>query len=416
MKKILITLISVLMLLFTSCGKVNDISEIGRNLENTEIVFNAQAVASHSAARANKVQKVIVHEKADMSENFGVYGYVHQNGSQGDADYISGGYLMNNAEYVVATGIPASGTYYWPKADNLSDVKVNFVAIYPYSTTDYSMDANGELVYNLDASTATSNDCVDVLWATRYKISPVNNPLAQANDYNSTVRLDFHHALSLVEFWAKKADSQNIKKVKVTSIEFLDANDDPAEIITDGTLTIEVDEANSTENDYKPVFAYGSTPTTKADFDFAVNSVKDSLLGGNTWNEPADILSSVIIIPQAVPAKVRITFDITIENEVGQSIVYSGRTVTRSIRSANNDENNQAYVDNWTSGKRYIYRFYISADGVTFDVYVDDWTDTNPFDVWDHNELSYVEHFFDKASTMQVQNMVDIMEVNSLMA
>lgn len=396
MKKVkLIMMVSLILVLFSSCAKVDDMREPSLK-EPNEIVFNSRPVVTTTGNRAPL--KAPVHQKTDMTENFGVYGYVHT------ASAVSGGYLMKNAEYVVATGKPAGiEKYYWPKADNLSDIKVNFVALYPYSnnTNDYSLGADDTLTYNLSATALDSAHVIDVLWATRYQYSPVNTILPQANDTNTNVALNFKHALSLVEFVAKKADNQNIAKVTVTSIEFLVDGNNAAEIVTDGTLKIHLKDAISgSDANYKPIFTPG---TTKANnFNFAVNAVKDSLLGGTSWTNN-DVLSSAIIIPQAVPAKVRITFDITIANATGESITYSGRTVTRDILSTTGtpEKTGQTYVDNWESGKRYIYRFYISADDVVFDITVDDWTDTNPFDVWDHNNIAYVEHFFDKASTMQ---------------
>ena len=392
MKKMMIMFVSLILVFFCSCAKVDDMREPNLTQES-EVVFNSAPVSNNAPTKG--LLKSPVHTKGDMTENFGVFGYVHPD------TYVSGGYLMKNAEYVVSTGLAANGAkYYWPKADNLSDIKVNFVALYPYSTTAYALDANDTVTYSLATTTLDSVSSVDVLWATRYQVSPVNRAFPQANDSNDAVSLHFKHALSLVEFWAKKADGQNITKVEVTKVEFLDGSDAAAEIHTDGTLKIYAkknDAAN--EAAYVPTFALGST--TVNNFNFAVNNVKDSLLGGASWAYPANALSSAIIIPQAVPAKVKITFNITITNGT-DAIVYSGRTVTRTINTGTS-ENSQTYVANWESGKRYIYRFYISADDVQFDVTVDDWTDgnSNPFDVWDHNETAYVERFFDKASTMQ---------------
>ena len=391
MKKLFITFLTIILVLFCSCANVDDMLEPTMP-QNNEVVFSSTPVANHAPAKG--VKKSPVHTKEDMTSNFGVFGYVHP------ATNVSGGYLMRNAEYVVASGYAANGgKYYWPKADNLNDIKVNFVALYPYSTTAYALGVDDTITYNLSATTLDSASCVDVLWATRYKMSPVHHQFPAANDTTEKVQLHFKHALSLVEFWAKKADGQNITKVEVTSIEFLDGSDAAADIVTDGTLKIYAKETTvATESDYTPIFTAGSTKVNN--FNFAVHSVKDSLLGGSSWSYPGDVLSNVIMIPQAVPAKVRLTFNITITNG-SDAIVYSGRTVTRTINTGTS-ENGQTYVANWQSGKRYIYRFYISADDVTFDVVVDDWeSGTNPLDVWDHNEIAYVERFFDKASTMQ---------------
>ena len=126
-----------------------------------------------------------------------------------------------------------------------------------------------------------------------------------------------------------------------------------------------------------------------------------------------EILSDMLLIPQSVPDEITITFNIVIENTDSDEIHYNGRTVTRTINGgadANKQEDastGRDFVSTFESGKKYIYRIYVTADEITFDVDVDDWDDANnPFQIWDHNTTAYVEHFFGKASMLMGKNLV----------
>ena len=382
MKKIFVVLVAF-MILFTGCAKVEDMTN-GVSSQKAEIEFNLENAAG-PASRAI----VTGTSFPATDEHFGVYGYVKPTAQ------ISGGYIIKNGEYHSAgedVGKPVTGAYYWPTADNVDDIKVNFVAWYPFNYSSVAFDSvNNELDFTLSAPKADVTR--DLLYATVTDETPVVIKNTAAVDYNDKVQLTFHHALSLIEFQAKKEANQNITKVEITSIRFIDNNGLAWPIVTDGNFSINIDDDTA-------VTAISEGATTDSTYNFALESVKDSVL--TTYST----LSDVIVIPQAVPAKVELTFNITITNpNGGDAIVYNGRTVTRVVNSGS-DENNVGYVNNWVSGNKYIYRYNISASEVTFEVIVEDWiTNDQDWQIWDHNATAYVEHFFGKASTQKGQSL-----------
>ena len=119
------------------------------------------------------------------------------------------------------------------------------------------------------------------------------------------------------------------------------------------------------------------------------------------------------MVPQAVPNKVRITYNITIKNTNGEKVEFTGRQVVKEINTGSDMTNNtpRNYVSNWYSGKHYVYRYYITAEAIEFTVTVDDWDLPDGWQIWDHDVASYVDRFFEKASTImgnciEVQNHI----------
>ena len=399
MKKILFTLLTILMVI-VSCAKIDIVSDTqNSHNENMEIVFSAQA------GNGLMTKAIVDGTTLPDASNFGVYGFT----SASTNPTVSSGLIIKNGKYLV-NGTSASATdnesYFWPKADNVNDIKVNFFAYHPYDATKVSIDANKVVTYNIAASELNSTNAVDFLYATRYQVSPVVTANANAVDVIAPVDLTFKHALSLIEFQGKKAADQNITNVNVTAIEFLNNDGSTlATIKTSGTMTLDIDATYANEAAFVPTFDYTNASTSNS-LNFAVNSAKS-----NISDSQFDVLSRTVLVPQTVPAQVRITFDIQISNGNGtDAITYSGRTVTRTINTGT-DENGTSYVSSWESGKKYIYKYYISVDEIEFTVNVVDWTEDTEhiFQIWDHTAQAYYDRFFDKASTMQAQNMGVIM-------
>lgn len=355
MRKGLISLCVIALLL--SCGKIDTLKE------SNEIKFQNELIT--------KSDKGIVDGTDFTYSNFGIYGYVSDNDSETGTD-VSSGYLFKNAKYVDdGTGVwipDADKHYYWPKADNKDDIHVNFVAYTPYNASpSWSSDV---LTINLDG-TNLDGDCVDYLYATKTNVHPTNSP----------VSLTFNHALAWLEFQAKKAPE--VKAVTITSIKF------SSKLYGQSALQI---------NTKTAVVTPGSASGQMADF---VNFAQRN----TTLTTSYAVLSDMLLVPQNVPTQVTITFDITLENESGDEIVYHGRTITKIVNTGK-DMNNTDYVASFQSGNKYVYRVYVTVDEVIFEADVNTWDDSNIFQVWDHTADAYVDHFFDKASMLMVKNSV----------
>lgn len=282
-----------------------------------------------------------------LPSNFGVYGYIKESTN------VTAGYIMRNAEY------KPDGTsdtkYYWPHADNTNDINARFVAYFPYNGSNTLSGDN--FIYNISATGTTATTSTDVLYAITNNAHPIRNNRTNAIDTTARVGLTFHHALSLLQFQARKADY--VSSVTITSIAF------DSELVTDGTLTI------NTKNDDLTASVVPGTNTAIMNFAAQNTTLTDSY----------QILSNAIVVPQDIPSNVTITFNITLENTGGDSITYTGRTITASLTG--NDDNNKAYT-NWLAGHKYVYRIYVTADDVRFDVSVDGWT-VDWWQIWDHD-------------------------------
>lgn len=333
-----------------------------------------------------KANKGIIANTTFSYDDFGVYGYVKPNSDAiaSESETTNGGYLAKNAKYIKSGSIwvPESGYYYWPKADNLSDIEVNFVAYAPYVANDGFDSTNDTITIPIDATDMGAN-CVDVLYAHKENVNPTGEPVA----------LLFNHALSWIEFQGKYAN--NVKEVKITSIKFSSV------LKGKGNLVLNVKNFSQTVTD----------KTYDIDPNFCDNIVLTAQDDG-TGSVAYEVLSDMLVIPQDVPTQVTITFNITLENTSGDEIHYNGRTVTRTINNGpdankqNDASTGRDFVSTFEGGKKYVYRIFVTANDITFNVNVDTWDEENPFQVWDHNTTAYVEHFFGEASMLMVKNSV----------
>ena len=369
MKKYLVISLILIGFLNACVKQVDELSD------NRTIIFKS-SVAEKSIT---KVNAGIIEGTTFSYDDFGVYGYVTP-----VIDITNGGYLAKNAKYVKSGSIwvPYNGAnYYWPKADNLSDIKVGFVAYAPYIANDGF--SNDVITIPIDAS-SINDSCVDVMYAHVENVTPTSNP----------VSLHFNHALSWIEFVGKYA--KDVKEVTITSIKF------SSEIYNSGNLLLNV-------KNFSQSIDTDTSETTDPNLG---DNVTLTAHDDGTGTVDYDNISSMLVLPQDVPAQVTITFNITIENATGEEIYYNGRTITRTINTGNdaNKEYNasagRTYVSEWEGGKRYIYRIFVTANDINFSVDVNDWTDENPFQIWDHNTTAYLEHFFGKASNVMAKNLV----------
>lgn len=375
--------------ILSSCAKVEfNADKVSSTSEKREITFSTNATATRS----------VVSGSSFTTGYFGVYGRVES------GTYVaSAGYLIDNGKFNASganAGKAAEGTYYWPKSDNNTNVNVDFVAIYPYDGLTYSR-TNDDVTVTLDSDEVGSESSIDVLYAVahnqHHQVVGTNNSSEPAH---ASVPLTFKHALSLVEFQGKYATGNNISAVTVKKIEFLQNDGSTAwAIVKDGTLVFDMTDIESSTSDvspYVPDFTLGSTTVNNLNFgdDVALTSSYSTI-------------SSSILVPQTVPAKVRITFDITIQNTTGEAITFAGRQVTKIINTGSDMSTGSAHAYNvasWASGHHYIYRYNITAEDVDFTITVDNWSAPSGWQVWDHDAYAYVERFFVKASTLMGVN------------
>lgn len=357
------TPILILFLLFcNSCMKMNDLNEGKIFQHEKEVLFDM---------RNNPIQptKAIIDGTSFTEGNFGVTGYVKASAE------TAGGYIMQNAKYVATTGVPADGNhYYWPKADDNSDINVKFVAFYPWSTN--SVVENDIFKYGESLNVGSVNNTNDILYAIANNVHPEltdNHLIDGATDGNKKVQLTFHHALSLLQFQAKKDSlSKGVKEVIIKSITF--GRDS---LVVNGKLSINMTD-NSTNTNVIP-------GDEKNIFNFA-----DSVSLTDVYQP----LSTTIVIPQEVPDSVVVVFDITIKNG-NYEVTYKNRKITRVINTGSDDNNpSHSYTSNWVAGHKYIYRLYFTAADVEFTTSVDDWTVSNDwYQIWDHTEDASVDVF-----------------------
>ena len=398
MKKFLFMILSAI-LLFAACAKIDVVSDRDlMNQDDMEIVFQS------NVGHAPMTKAIIDTTKLPDGTEFGVYAYVNGTNEH---------YLINNGHYIVNkdTASAANGEkYYWPKSDNNNTPNIDFLAIYPYYNDANRYTRNNDIVTVKLKADTVGTESIDILYAVandknHQSVGTGNNTIPN-KDY---VNLTFRHILSLIEFTGKYVKDNNVDSVIVTKIEFLDNLGNAFNIITDGSLEFNMSSitkgTDSNNDPYIPTSFNGNT--TKNTLNFG-----DSVILNTTYTE----ISRTIIIPQLIPDSVRITFDITIKNDNNSDkITFTNRQVTKCINNTNEKDmtlpidSARQYITNWESGKRYIYKYYITVDDVEFAIDVDDWTVPNGWQIWDHDVTSYVDRFFDKASTMQAQNMVGIM-------
>ena len=337
-----------IILAFASCAKTDYEEEM---FDQKEISFELGENSVVHSARKAPVTRAIVSGTSFTDGNFGVYGYVTP------STYTTGGYIMQNAKYDAVAGTSVGNTYYWPKADNNSNVDVKFVAYYPWDATKSSLSEDN-FVYSVSAP--AENEGTDVLYA-----------ITKVHPQTAKVNLQFKHALSLIQFQVKKAST--VKEVKINSVKFsgnLYTTGQMSVSMTDNTLTTSV-----------------TNPGNAADFEFAMTDLKDDV------EDTYGVLSNVIVIPQNIPSQVTISFDITLTNHndlnnTDVDITYYNRTVTRTVVPDEADANGTDYISAWEAGNKYVYRIYVTPDDVDFNATVVDWTSTDYWQIWDADDSS----------------------------
>lgn len=390
MKKFLFMFLSVI-LIFAACTKLDVMYDRDNVKDNVEIVFNS------NVGHAPMTKAIVDGTSFTNNTYFGVYGYIKPTTN------ITNNLIMSNAKYYAghsnndSIGTPTDGKkYYWPMSDNLDDVNIKFVAYYPYeANSSNKIELSGtNFIYHITAS--DMNDPQDILYAITNNVTPSMYKNHPGVDYinQQKVPLVFHHALSLVQFQAKKADYSEDGCTLDIKINYIKFN---SKINTTGDIKINLNEKAQNSDTIISLKNVG----TDVEMNFASQNNDYNKLD-NTYK----ILSTPVIIPQDVPDSVTVDFDVKIQNANGDEIIYAHRQVKRAVNTGN-DDNGKQYIDTWASGHKYIYRLYFTADDVNFSISVDNW-DLDWWQIWDYdNTTAYVEHFFDKASTI-MENCIEV--------
>lgn len=94
------------------------------------------------------------------------------------------------------------------------------------------------------------------------------------------------------------------------------------------------------------------------------------------------ILGNALVIPQPVPSRITIVFDICIGNEGGDDVIFTERRITRKINTGK-DMVNTDYVASWLAANKYIYNFNFDGETLDFSTTVVGWeTSGNEYYVW----------------------------------
>jgi len=97
------------------------------------------------------------------------------------------------------------------------------------------------------------------------------------------------------------------------------------------------------------------------------------------------ILGNSLVVPQPVPEKITVVFDICIVNPNGDEVVFTDRKITRTINSGKDADQDADYVASWAASNKYIYNFKFDGEIIDFSVLVSGWTlNGTEYHVWDY--------------------------------
>lgn len=332
----------LILLLTISCYSIDERKEINHYdkqiVDAVEILFNVNA--------AHSTKAIVDSTFLPRNTYFGVYGYVHGVFVGKEMSGGTSGYIIQNAKYNYDGTSNNDRKYYWPKADNNDDLKVRFVAYYPYYLSYSIIDINnrGNITYNFNNYTKD-----DVMIAITDTVLP-DASYTESNKY--IIPLTFKHVLSLVTFKAKIQPDSLINRVVIKEITLSNPIDTAAYINVDSRgVSDSIFLTYRTKG--KNLYNFISSPTTV------------------TSKDTYSTVSNDVILPQRLDfIKVKLRFD-TYFNIAEDSVHYD-RVVEKYI-SINEDVNGKPYVDEWLPGYHYIYTYYITENQINFDATVAPW-------------------------------------------
>ncbi|MBQ7272259.1 MAG: fimbrillin family protein [Bacteroidales bacterium] len=284
---------------------------------------------------------------------FGVFCYALTNGKNWTANSADGQAYMDKIEisYNSTDKIwePAS-TYYWPLSGSLT-----FTGFSPYteaSKVAYAPATKAMTVTGYVAAATTAAQ-TDLMWANTQKDLTDNQSTYTSESATSTlkgVNMVFHHALSQVKFFVKKAAGLDDYTVTVNSITF--------NAMSTGTLTV---------TDDSPVWG---AATVKADYD----SEGADVVAPNNSAAFAVVGNANMMVPQTLTAA-----NPLVDNDQKFVITYSleksgvdlgQKAVTVALRTTD--------VTAWEQNKIYNYNIVIDLNKIYFNPTMVDWVNADP--------------------------------------
>ena len=144
-------------------------------------------------------------------------------------------------------------------------------------------------------------------------------------------------------------------------------------LYVDGTLCLPTKDTLTTT----PLAVYGTQKDTTLNY---VKAQVDTI-----FTNDHIILGNSLIVPQPVPEKITVVFDICISNPGGEDVVFTDRKITRTINTGKDADEDADYVASWGASNKYIYNFRFDGDILDFTTSVLGWTlSGTDYHVWDY--------------------------------
>ena len=296
----------------------------------------------------------------------------------GDADFAYNGDYSASGAAMFMEGVAQSydadknawapaTPYYWPKAGKLS-----FWAVHPSAQSptvnmlaaSKTIAKTGWTITNAEPDAAKDlmfSDIVANKTASDYKGNGVDDTTAGNDagfsDYQG-VNILFHHALSRIEFKAKKGTRVNagetLTLTNITVNGALSVGDVTVTapgVLTEGTPTSAFAAADANVAWANQATALALTPLTS---ESAALTTDAAVMGTDR-----------LVIPQATDGVV--SFTVTVKSTIGG--VSATKNYTYDLLDAHDGE--------WKWGKKYIYTLVLNEDGIYFDPAVVNWSDVD---------------------------------------
>ena len=280
---------------------------------------------------------------------FGMFCYALVDGKNWTSDSADGQVYMDNEtiSYNSTDLIWETATaYYWPLSGSLT-----FIGYSPKAaagTVAYNKSTKALTVTDFKVNSAAASQ-QDLMWATTQKDLTDNQSTYTSESATSTktgVNVIFHHALSQVKFFVKKAAGLDDYTITVNSITFGAYNK--------GTLTV---------TDDVPVWSAQALLTEGEAFTY--NTTGSNVVAPNNASAFAAFGVANMPVPQTLVAD---TQKFTITYSLEKSGVNLGsKTVTADLRKADG-------VTEWAQNTIYNYNIVIDLNKIYFNPTIVDWT------------------------------------------
>lgn len=357
MRKILILTTAVLAL--AACSK-NNIDTAA--LEGREIAFTAVA---------GKATKALITGTTygTGAPNFGIFAYALPSGTAWASNDQDRAAYMDNVEikYDDASGVKIwkpDAAYYWPLSGSLT-----FIGYSPYMASGVTYaPATKTLTFENFTQDQSVDSQKDLMWATTAADKQSNEgTYAPGGNVNSGVNIVFHHALSQVKFYVKKATGLDDYTIKVKSITFdayskgtFTISNDAIDNTTAGDVTYNTNWTSQAKQEGFIFTAYTDDGEEDDDDEIAPSNNSDFALVGTTANMP---------VPQQLDNGTQ-TFSITYSLNKGD--IDLGEKTVANINFLGGD------VKAWLPNTIYNYNIVIDLNKIYFNPTISDWDNNTP--------------------------------------